>query len=275
MTLIAPVQDEDVAGLDFAGAGVLSSAADLREAAQTGDPEHLAVAAEAFAIDLVGVAMDPLGELLQGTVGWLIEHVWFLHEPLDALAGDPQQIKAQAQTWLNASRAMTALAETYPAEAAAVRWAGAAAEEYRAAVDDYAHHLERAAGAARGASEEILASAAAVGTLRSLIRDLVAAFVAEAIEKALLAMATALPTSGASLAACAALVAVEAVDLARDNIHRISRLLDDLDASALRLADLEKIMERVRDMTAEAGKQSGEARQDQREWSQQPVPAGP
>lgn len=256
MTLVVPA--DGPGALD--GAGVLSSVADVGTALESGDPSYLAAAVDAAAVDLLGAVMDPLGSLLEGAAGWVIEHVWFLREPLDALAGDPNQVKAQSHTWRNASRALLDVAQRYPRDAAAVPWTGAAADEYRAAVGDYAHHLGRAAGAAHAASVEIMASAAAVGTVRAIIRDVVAEFVATAIERALFAMATAVPTSGGSLAAFATVVVLEAVDLANDNVRRITRLLADLDAAALRLAEVEKVVQRVRAVGTEAEKQSGEAR---------------
>jgi hypothetical protein len=264
----APAGGAFLGDVDLAGAGLLSSVQDLDRALATGDAAHVAAAAQSVAVDLVGFAMDPVGELLQGVAGWLIEHLWFLREPLDALAGDPPQIKAQARTWLGAAATLSDLAAEYPRRAAAVtRWDGAAAREYRAAVDDYAFHLDRAAGAARAASGEILDSAATVGTVRALIRDLVAAFVAKAVERAVYAMATAVPTGGASVATCTAVVVLEAVELARENARHVARLLDDLATSAERLAAVDKVIETVRDATIEAGKQAGEARQDTRAWT--------
>ena len=132
---------------------------------------------------------------------------------------------------------------------------------------DYAFHTGRAAGAARSAAEEIVASAAAVGTVRSTIRDLVAEFVAAAIQRALPAMAFAGPTGGASVAAFAATVVLDAVELARHNTRLVGRLLDGLADSAERLAAIERLVGGVRDGMVEHGKQAGEGRQEQREWA--------
>ena len=264
----APAGGGVLPDVDLAGAGLLSSVQDLDRALVAGDAAHVAAAAQSVAVDLVGFAMDPVGELLQGVAGYLIEHLWFLREPLDALAGDPAAIKAQARTWLGAATTLSDLAAEYPRRAAAVTgWDGAAAQEYRAAVDDYAFHLDRAAGAARAASTEILESAATVGTVRALIRDLVAEFVAKAVKGAVSAMVTAVPTGGVSVATFTAVVVLEAVELARENARHVARLLDDLASSAQRLAAIDRAVETVRDATIEAGKQAGEARQDLRAWT--------
>lgn len=270
--LVAAPEDEDAEGMNFEGAGVLSSYEDLSRALSEPQPdaEQIAFAATAAGLDSLSVGMDPLGELSQAGVGWLIEHVWFLHEPLDALAGDPTQITAQARTWHNASNAMLAVAQDYPRDAAAVTgWDGAAADEYRGAVDDYAYHLGRAAAAASDVSTEIMASGAAVGTVRALIRDVIAEFVGDLIKKALVALAGSFVSFGGSAVAFAAFISVEAVLLAADIVRRIQKLLDVLAASAQRLQDAATLMERLPDGVIEAGKQFTSAEQEQRSWEPQ------
>lgn len=265
--LIAP--PAPAPGVDVEGAGVFSSAKDLSAAivATAPDPAQLAFNAADYGLDVLAVGMDPLGALTRAGVGFLLEHVWFLREPLDWLAGDPEQITTQAHTWHNASAALTSMAEDYPRAAATVTgWEGAAAGEYRGAVDDYAYHLRRAAGAAHDVSTEILMSGAAVATMRSLIRDIIADFISRAITKALVALAASFPTFGGSAIAFAISIGVEAAMLATDITRRIQRLLDVLAASAGRLRDAATIMERLRDVTIEAGKQVTEAEQDRRTW---------
>ncbi|MBV1852022.1 hypothetical protein [Catellatospora tritici] len=45
--------------------------------------------------------LDPLGALVTAGFGWCVEHVEPLSQTLDWLAGDPDQISANAQTWHN------------------------------------------------------------------------------------------------------------------------------------------------------------------------------
>ena len=89
--IVAPENDRRGAVGDLEGAGVLSSWSDLGEALPTDrqwDPGEIGFAASAVALDSLDAAMDPLGALGSAGVGWLIEHVEFLHEPLDWLAGE-------------------------------------------------------------------------------------------------------------------------------------------------------------------------------------------
>lgn len=267
--LIVAPSDEDAEMADAEGAGVLSSAADLQEALTEPalDAGQIAFAATAYGLDLLGVAMNPLDELAQAGVGWLIEHVWFLHEPLDALAGDPTRIRAQAQTWANASLAMSTVAEQYPRQAAAVAgWDGAAAATYRAAVADYSARLGLAATAADVVSEQILFSGVAVGTVRALIRDLIAEFVGGVISRALVAVASSFVSFGGSFVAFAAAVGAEAAQLAGHIARRVQKLLDTLADSAQQLQDAATVVERLRDGLVEAGTQLTSAEQEHRTW---------
>src|SRR5690349_1664907 len=92
-----------------------------------------AIGGLAAGLDALAFVTDPLGQLVSWGVGWLIEHVKPLSDALDALAGDPDQIAAFAQTWSNVSRAVTGAQESL--HEGAVRqlgeWTGVAARGYR------------------------------------------------------------------------------------------------------------------------------------------------
>ena len=51
-----------------------------------------------FALDVLGDIGDPLGAVISCAVGWIVNHVSFLREPIDWLAGDPHSIEASATT---------------------------------------------------------------------------------------------------------------------------------------------------------------------------------
>ncbi|MDT5028284.1 MAG: hypothetical protein QOE61_4710, partial [Micromonosporaceae bacterium] len=51
------------------------------------------------AVDAALLVVDPLASLLSWAVAGIIEHVKPLSDALDWLAGDPDQIAANAQTW--------------------------------------------------------------------------------------------------------------------------------------------------------------------------------
>src|SRR2546423_3549140 len=135
--IVGPENDRSEPVGDLEGAGVLSSWSDLGEAMPTDRPwdaGEIGFAASAAALDSLGTAMDPLGALGSAGVGWLIEHVEFLHEPLDWLAGDPAQITAQAHAWHNMSTELGRIAQDYQRSVQGlIGWDGAAVLAYREA----------------------------------------------------------------------------------------------------------------------------------------------
>lgn len=288
--LIVEAEDENAESANLEGAGIFSSFNDLHvlEYEKEPDGDQIAFAAADAGLDALDAAMDPLGALTSAGLGWLIEHVWFLHEPLDALAGDPAQITAQARTWHEAAVALRDVAGQYRKEADGLTgWDGAAAAAYRLVVHDYTAAMEAGAASAEQLGQIVLGSGAAVGTVRSLVRDAIADFVARVVIWAVGAAVTAWLTAGGSLAALAVQVTVDAAGLAAKIAGRISRLLDELAAAgddvvevAATLkglaADLRRLVPPAQpafDVTpavpelVETGKQLAEAEQEQREWT--------
>lgn len=235
--LLVTPGNEDVAESATEGAGIVSSAAGLGIALGGGDRGEIASAASGAALDALGAAMRPLDALATAGVGWLIEHVAFLHEPLDALAGDPIRIRAQAQTWHNVSQALRSLAEDYRAEVDALTgWDGAAAVGYRQAVTDHLAGLHEGALRTAGLSDELLLAGAQVGTVRALVRDLVAEAVAELVVSAAVALAGSVATMGSSVAAFVSWAVARAATTAATIAARVAELLGWLATASARLA---------------------------------------
>jgi hypothetical protein len=211
------------------GTGLASSWTDLGEAVAAEQPDGLAIAfaAAGAGLDTLGAVADPFHEVLSSAAGWLIEHVWFLREPLDALAGDPQQVTAQARTWSNIASELRSIAADQTA-AEVPGWSGQAGEAYRDAVHRYTRSVVDVAGQADALADVVLSSGAAVGTVRALVRDLIADFLAWAVRQAISALATAAVTVAASTAVAITAIAVEAYRLARHITEHLSRLLDVL-----------------------------------------------
>ena len=294
--LVVEPEHEDAQPLNWEGAGAASSVADLNAAlaADHVDPAQVAYTAAGAGLDVLGAVVSPLDSFAVAGIGWLIEHVWWLHEPLDALAGDPIQITAQAQTWHNVGVELGRVAGDYRGAAAALpAWDGSAGDAYRSAVERYAAALDRSAQNAVQLSDLVLTTGANVGTLRALIRDAIAEFAWEVIKW----IAAAVITGGTALGAATVQVVLNALDLAEDISRRITRLLDALKAAGGTVA---QISEALRDTAAqirvavphvqaalapiertadelglgklvEAGKQQAAAEQNQRAWG---TPAG-
>jgi hypothetical protein len=244
---------EDTGALE--GAGVLSSYADLADAlgAEHVDPTQVAFAAAGAGLDTLGFVADPLDSLLTAGVGWLIEHVDFISEPLDAVAGDPNEIREQAAAWQLVSAELAAVATELRrvSDVVAGDWDGSAADQYALATERCSAALDRAGADAAELSGLVLATGAAVGTVRALIRDTLAGFIAKVVQWVLAALAASVATAGFSLAALIAAVVEQAVSVARSCVQRISALLDLLDEAG---ANAARLGAAVRDTAAELGR---------------------
>jgi hypothetical protein len=292
--LVVQPQNANEASWDnVEGGGVFQALADAA-AALTGAPRDAGGVASDVAgagVELMGAAMNPLNALASAGVGWLIEHLEFLHEPLDWLAGDPTVIKAQAHTWHNVSAELGAVAGDYEhALAGLPGWDGAAVQAYRGAAESYIGALRAGSAHAAGVSESISTAGALVGTTRALIRDWIAELVGNLIVKAAVAMSVAAATLAASLAAFVADAVATAAALASKISTKIVSLVEKLGRSAgeLRLmtsqfdrlgAEAERAAESVghaydrlkwpMKAAAEVGKQAATARDDQQGWRDQ------
>ncbi|WLS44490.1 WXG100 family type VII secretion target [Micromonospora profundi] len=134
-------------------------------------------------LDALAFVSDPVGNLLQYGIAWLVEHVKPLSEALDWLAGDPAQITAHAQTWRNVAASLRDEAATL---ARAVRtdvatWGGSAGPAYRAWA---AGQQQAITGLALGADTMAAITEGAAGlvaAVRLLVRDAIATCVSRLI----------------------------------------------------------------------------------------------
>ena len=199
------------------GAGVVSSWADLGAAigADDLDPAAITFTAAAAGLDTLGAVLQPFDSLLRAGLGWLIEHIDFLRQPLDALAGDPTEVLAQSRNWHHVAAELRATAADYR-DAVVPGWDGAAAEAYRRATDELVGALREASAQADELSLLILATGAAVGTVRATIRDTITEFLSLVLRYLLAASTLAFLTAGGSLATVVLTVVVRALEVAED-----------------------------------------------------------
>ncbi|WIY02017.1 hypothetical protein QRX60_49840 [Amycolatopsis mongoliensis] len=217
------------------GAGIFSDAASTLTDARNGDWGNLAMDVGTDALDLLGAAMDPLGTLASAGVGWLIEHISFLKDGLDKLAGKPEAVTAKAVTWTNIAKQLTETAESYERQAKKVQQSFSdcgSAEAYQRTAESYVTVLRGAASHAGDASTAMNVGAALVGTERGLIRDMISSFVGELIVKALAALAASWCTFGGTIAAFIADTVVEGGVLAEKISTRITKVVEKLESLA-------------------------------------------
>ncbi len=202
-------------------------------------------------LDLLGAVMDPLGTLFGAGIGWLIEHISFLHKGLDMLAGDPAAVTAIATTWENISQSLAHTSGGYKAATAKLEpnWQCTSAQGYYASANGYHQSIQAVSSEAHGASTLMNGAAALVGAERGLIRDTISAFVGELIAKAVVALATSWCSFGASVAAFITDTVIEGTALAGKIVSRIgklagkiAKLADKIGKEVPKLAKLAKIL---------------------------------
>ncbi|MFP5019265.1 hypothetical protein [Pseudonocardia phyllosphaerae] len=278
----------------FEGAGVVSSLYDYVTAQGEQDERGVTAAGDAACIDALGFVVDPFGSLLEAGLGWAIEHIWFLREPLDALCGDPGRIEDRAEAWHTVAAALRtqagALDDAVPR--AAQGWSGAAADAWLAAAGAQRAALGSVAGTADRVAGLVLDSAVRVATERAVVRDIVAGLAADAV----LALIAAVATGGAGFAVALPGVVADAVATAVNLARRVEHLADALRIAAKEADELtgafaetsrqasraERITGRIGAVataaveegtgaTVEYEKQSGSGRATREEWQLPPT----
>lgn len=239
------------------GAGVASSVDDVADAVTAEDPDVGGIAASTagLGLDLLGTAMNPLNSLAEAGVGWMMEHIAFLREPLDRLCGDPVEIGDRAEDWHALSTVLDqqgmALGDAVGLDVAS--WEGDAAQAYRAAAAVTQKSLASLAQDASGVADTVLQSGAMVGLERSLIRDLIASWLAQVIVWIFASVVSA----GLALAAAIPSTVVEATRMALRFADTIEEIVTVLDEAGEAVAAIARNMETVAAQARKIGELGG------------------
>lgn len=118
---------------------------------------------------------NPLETLMSWGFGWVIEHVDFLKEPLDWVAGNQDALDLEVQKWTTISKKVQETAEQLTDE---VRkntgdWKGAAADRYLEYVQEQLNAYRQLSDAARDAGAVVEICKIILDVVRTLIRDLI------------------------------------------------------------------------------------------------------
>ncbi|MFC7343771.1 WXG100 family type VII secretion target [Saccharopolyspora griseoalba] len=235
-----------------AGAGPLDSIRATVNAVNTQDWGDFAASAGVLALDGLVTVIDPVGTALAAGVGWLMEHLAPLRELLDFLAGDPPAIAAGADTWKAIKEDLQALADEFPSQAdqQTSGWSGPAKDAYTKQVQEYTEGLQGMALSAGNASSVIATAGTMVATCRAIVRDIIAAIVAELVKGALAALAGSVVSFGATVAGYLAYAAGRIGMTISKITAKISQLLAKLGKAGALLA-------RVLDDMAQVGAKVG------------------
>ena len=232
------------------GTGIIDTYAGL-VGAITNDSESegekvvdIALSATGAVVDTIGMAIDPFGYIVSAGVGWLLEHVSFLREPLDALLGNPDEINANVDALKSAAAEMKTIAAEHRQDLSTVaEWQGKAGDAYTNSLTQMADELESLGMTLDGTAAVVGISGMLVTTLRGIVFDVIASLITELIRYALIAAASAVVTFGGSIAAFCGVAGARAAATAARISGKISKLLAGLGRQAGRLAKLANSME--------------------------------
>jgi uncharacterized protein YukE len=203
--------------------------ADLRSTAEEVRNGNWSSADGSTALDALGETASPLSALASAGLGWAMEFVSFLEEPLNLLLGDPGAISSGAQGFQSAGQDVSSLAGSYQQSAGAQtsEWSGAAASGYRKSGAQLADGIEALSQASTTVSQATSGAGELVAHIRQIVTELITEAVATIIPILTQAVATASATFGASIAAAIPQVVQIAVDYGQRIAGKLRILLSD------------------------------------------------
>lgn len=165
------------------GTGVAEGIATPVEKMIKGDWAQGLAATPGAVISVGTLGADPFAALATAGFGWLMEHVSFLKEPLDALTGDQQAIDSMSTTWANIGEEVQSVSNdfTKAVQRDTGPWDGEAAESYKNTAREKASHLDSLSTACTGAGNAVKMCGQFLSVVRDIIRDLISQTVGELI----------------------------------------------------------------------------------------------
>lgn len=235
----------------YEGAGVVESVAGFVDTL-TGESEgegvdviDATIGGVGMVVDVIGSAANPLGALFSAGVGWLMEHISFIREPLDALLGNPDEINANTDQLKQAAVEVKMIAQEHreDTEAMGASWSGEANEAFRTNQKELAAQYEALGKTMDGTAAIYAISGALVCELRALVFDWISDLIGELIAGAIIAAASAAPTFGGSIATYCGYAGTRAGMLASKMASRLAKLVKAMERFGARIAKITEKME--------------------------------
>ena len=230
----------------LAGSGVLDDIEGIATGLKEGSWLDVGMSTLAMGADVLGAVVDPLGTLIAWGAGWLIEHFNPMKGWLEQLAGDADQVKANAQTWGNVAEAMGGLAEDLEMDAKGLMAdaRGAAAMGYLAANGDVSKSLRTAGKAAAAMSGALGVLAVVNKVVHDLVRDAIAAIIGTLAS----AIIEAVATVGFAIPAIIAQVQIKVGAKAAEMGAKITGLLKSAKSLFKQLTSLKGLLELLKSL---------------------------
>ncbi|GAA4596817.1 uncharacterized protein YukE [Actinoplanes octamycinicus] len=174
----------------FEGAGVLEAAMSAKDGFTQRDYLTGFGNLGVVGLSALGAVIDPFQAVFAAGVGWLMEHLDVLRQPLDWLAGDPKEIEGHAASWRNMQERVYQTVDFFARQVTSntAPWQAEAVTAYRAKAAGMADAVLAMGEVASAMAEATLIAGAIVGVVRNTVRDLIAEVVGASISKALQAL---------------------------------------------------------------------------------------
>lgn len=213
------------------------------------------------ALDIIGIAGDPMGAISSAGVGWVLNAVSFLREPFEILMGNPSAITGSAQSWTSAANNLSTTAQQYrqASTTQTSAWQGDAGNGYRAASANQASGLEALAKASQTVSSAIAKAGQAVAQARKIVLDLINEAVQKIIQICIEALASSWLSFGSSIAMGIAQSVQKAVTTAQKLLKQIKQVVDTLRQIIQTVQQILQLVQQVKQLLQRiGGKATGE-----------------
>jgi hypothetical protein len=231
----------------LSGAGPAESLYELGQSFGAADGDSMVLNGVAVGLDLLGALANPIDTLGSSVIGWIIDHIAILRAPLDFTVGNPDVVQNAVQQWNDtainldeiADRQKAALGKEIPTY---VNGGSSSVPAFTEAMGQRELQI-RGAGMTCTEIAELTAQAGTwIAGIRGVIRDMIAGFVWDLLEKAVAKFAFAPLTFGATAAEFLADTMIRVSNLVR----RIAGKLDELVGSLKLISgNLKKLADRL------------------------------
>ncbi|TDV41781.1 M15 family metallopeptidase [Actinophytocola oryzae] len=255
-TIVASTGGTGTTGTTTAQAqNLLSHIKTTADAMEKGDVLGSAMGVANVAMDVIGIAGDPMGAITSAGVGWVLNAVSFLREPFDILKGDPSAITGSAQSWLSAAGGLTTTAQQYreASTSQTANWTGTAGNGYRTASGNQASGLEALAKASQAVSSAITNAGKAVAQARKTVMDLISEAVSKIIQICIEALSKSWLSFGASVAMGIAQSVQKAVSTAQKTVSEIQKVVQTLQQIIKTVQQIVQTVQQVKQLLQQIG----------------------
>ncbi len=231
------------------------------DAMEKGDVLGSAMGVTKVAMDVIGLAGDPMGAISSAGVGWVLGAVSFLREPFDILKGNPGAITGSAQSWGSAATNLMSTAGEYRTASTSQTssWQGNAGNGYRTASGNQANGLDALAQASRAVSGAITQAGQAVAQARKTVLDLISEAVQKIIQICIEALSKSWLSFGASVAMGIAQSVQKAVQTGQKLVQQIQKVVQTLQKIIQVVQQIMQIVQQVKQlMDMIGGRASGQ-----------------